>query len=433
MDFIFTIAKEFWGVLGEMGPYLLFGFLVAGALSVLIPPLWVERHLGGRGFWPVVKASALGVPLPLCSCGVIPVAASLRKHGASRAATTAFLLSTPQTGVDSILVTLSLLGVTFAIYRPLAALATGLLGGWVVMMFASRANNGAEETPPPCNDSCCSTTETNSKFRRALKFGFVSLPEGIGATLLIGVLVAALLSAVIPENFFADTLGKGVGSFGTMLAVALLGIPVYVCATASIPVALALMTAGVSPGAALVFLMTGPATNAAAIATIAKIMGKRVAALYLATVAGTAIAAGMFLDYVYSYGGGWQQEKSLFMLPEWFKTVCAIALLAVLAYSIISTRRGSHEHHPKERDAKKKSLLLITGMTCSHCAAAVSRVLTACAGVNEVDVDLKNGIATIWGDDFDVNILHKAIDGLGYSASESEHPCDIHNDTEHHH
>ena len=147
IDIAVRIAWESWAVLGEMAPYLLFGFLMAGILSICISPEFIERHLGGRGFGPVVKAAIFGVPLPLCSCGVIPVAASFRRHGASRAATASFLLSTPQTGVDSIAVTYALLGGAFAVYRPIVALATGLLGGLLVMLFARSIQNGASCRP----------------------------------------------------------------------------------------------------------------------------------------------------------------------------------------------------------------------------------------------------------------------------------------------
>ena len=164
-EILVDIAWESWAVLGEMAPYLLFGFLMAGMLSVCISPEFIERHLGGRGFGPVLKAALLGVPLPLCSCGVIPVAASFRRHGASRAATTSFLLSTPQTGVDSIAVTYALLGAAFAVYRPIVALATGLLGGLLVMLFARSNRNGdaAEDKPPECHESCCSEEGTKTQ------------------------------------------------------------------------------------------------------------------------------------------------------------------------------------------------------------------------------------------------------------------------------
>jgi len=423
---ISRVLSEFLQVLGEMSPYLLFGFLVAGVLSVVIRPSWVERHLGGRGFWPVFKASLFGVPLPLCSCGVIPVAASLRKHGASREATTAFLLSTPQTGVDSILVTLSLLGITFAVYRPLAALATGLIGGWVVMAFGSR-KNAVEEPLPECADSCCADGAKRGKPARALEHGFVTLPEDIAKPLLVGLLVAALLSAIVPEDFFAGYLGGGIGAFSTMIAMMLLGIPVYVCATASVPVALALMKAGLSPGAALVFLMTGPATNAAGIATVAKIMGKRVAACYLATVAATSLGAGLLLNSIYTGQGGWRGERAPFMMPTGVKVVSAMLLLAVLGNALFKHARKTRAHDAKEGETGQKSVLKIDGMTCNHCAEAVTKALLACPGVRGARVVLKEGLATIWGEGFDVNALSKAVEGAGYSLCRGGHQCEIHN------
>ena len=173
-EFIATTAVEFWAVLSAMAPYLLLGFLVAGLLSVLISPETVERHLGGGGLWSVIKASAFGVPLPLCSCGVIPVTASLRKHGASRGAATAFLISTPQTGVDSIMVTYSLLGPIFALFRPLAALITGVVGGTIVTASAGNGN-GEADAPPECTDSCCADDAPRNWLVRALDYGFVTV------------------------------------------------------------------------------------------------------------------------------------------------------------------------------------------------------------------------------------------------------------------
>ena len=267
------MVAKFWTVLCQMAPYLLFGFLVSGVLSVLISPKLVEDHLGRGGIMPVLKAALFGIPLPLCSCGVIPVAAALRKHGAGKGATTAFLLSTPQTGVDSIFVTFSLLGPVFAVFRPLVALVSGVLGGAVVSI--SGEEDMHENEALKCTGECCSAgSPKRSILSRIMQFGFITMPADIGKSLLLGIAIAAVLAAVIPENYFAAYLGRGPLA---ILVLMLLGIPVYVCATASVPVAAALIVAGVSPGAALAFLMTGPATNAAAITTVWRIMGKRTA------------------------------------------------------------------------------------------------------------------------------------------------------------
>ena len=316
-----------------MSPYLLFGFFAAGLLSVLISPAVVERHLGGSGFWPLLKASAFGVPLPLCSCGVIPVSMSLNKHGASKGATISFLLSTPQTGVDSILVTYSLLGPVFAVFRPLAALVTGLIGGSAVEIFKHKSAESAGQT---CTDSCCDEKEQKPKIVRALHHGFVTLPGDIGKAMLAGLIVASLISAVVPEDFFAPFLGGGILAMVVMMV---LGIPVYVCATASVPVAAALIAKGVSPGAAMVFLMTGPATNAAAFMTIWAGLGKRTAISYILTVGLTAIGAGVLLDHLavgmdldITGSAGW-------MLPGYVKNISAVLLFAVLGWAIL---RNAH-------------------------------------------------------------------------------------------
>lgn len=255
--FVKTVAVDFLKTAAEMSPFLLLGFLVAGLLSVFVSQRIIERHLGGRGIWPLLKASFLGIPLPLCSCGVIPVSVSLHKHGAGKGSTISFLLSTPQTGVDSILVTFSLLGPVFGVFRPVAALVTGIVGGVFVDLFAQPSGNG-RHVSEKCTDECCAGVE-RSRLAKGLKYGFATLPRDIGASMLIGLIVAALISATIPQGFFAEKLGTGILA---MLVMMLLGVPIYVCATASVPVAAALLLKGVTPGAVLVFLMTGPATNA---------------------------------------------------------------------------------------------------------------------------------------------------------------------------
>ena len=340
VDVLSKVALDFWNTLCEMSPYLLFGFFAAGVLSVLVSRDLVERHLGGHGFWPVLKAALFGIPLPLCSCSVIPVTASLRKHGAGRGAATAFLISTPQTGVDSIFVTLALLGPVFAIFRPLAALVSGLLGGSVVDVLEP---HGEDDVAPveECEDACCAE-DGHGKLAKIFSYGFVDLPRDIGRALLIGIVVAGIISAALPNDFF---LGIGTGVLA-ILVMMLLGIPVYVCATASIPVAAALMMKGVSPGAALAFLMTGPATNAAGIATVWKIMGRRTAIVYLATVASTAFASGLILDYVFELTASSAQKGMGWMLPQWVKVASAVVLLLILGVAFF--RRGKSEHDHEE-------------------------------------------------------------------------------------
>jgi uncharacterized membrane protein YraQ (UPF0718 family)/copper chaperone CopZ len=339
------------------------------------------------------------------------VAASLRRHGASRGATTSFLLSTPQTGADSILVTLSLLGPVYAIFRPLAALVTGIVGGLAVSLFDPNGA-GQGDAPETCTDDCCSGNGPANPIARAARYGFVTLPRDIGKSLLIGLVLAGVIAAVVPSDLARD---YGVGLLG-MLAMMAVGIPLYVCATASVPIAAALMLKGVSPGAALVFLMTGPATNAATIATVWHVLGRRTAIIYLATVVVSAFAFGTLLDYIYTTvevaGAAHMHE----MMPLALRVVCAVALLAVLANAF---RQAPHAHTGETHGGEEMTRLSVKGMTCSHCVANVTRALQEVSNVTSVDVDLHSGTAVVEGD-VDADSLCAAVEALGYHAAVKE-------------
>jgi len=388
MQIVFDIALEIlwqsWLVLGQMAPYLLLGFLVAGLLSVGISPAWVERRLGRRGVGPVITASLVGVPLPLCSCGVIPVSASIRRHGASRGATSAFLLSTPQTGVDSIAVTYALLGLPFAVFRPLVALVTGIAGGFLVELFDRRGepekaepeDGGARsgpcadgchdagiapgpdacpgcsndapthEPPTTCTQAGCEGGRRGHVIARALRYGFVTLPRDIGPALLVGIVVAGAIGALVPEAQLRAYVGGGVLSI--LLAMAA-GVPIYVCATASVPIAAGLIHLGASPGAALAFLIAGPATNAATLTTAWRVLGRRATVVYLATVAVSAVVSGLFLDWLIpavgaaapQLGGAQHAEPG----GHWLSSGSAVVMLAVL---IISYAAKGRKREPRE-------------------------------------------------------------------------------------
>lgn len=427
-DSLTNIVVETWAVLGQMSPYLLFGFLVAGVLSVCISPELVQRHLGGRGFGPVLKAALFGVPLPLCSCGVIPVAAAFRRHGASRGATTSFLLSTPQTGVDSIAVTYALLGLAFAIYRPLAALVTGLVGGMLVMLFAepSHGSLDAEPKTPQCTGSCCADKERRHVVRRALHYGFVVLPSDIGVALLVGVVIAGIMSATVHPNQWQAYLGGGVLSYFLMMA---LGVPLYVCASASVPIAAGLIHVGASPGAALAFLIAGPATNAATITTVWKLLGRQTAILYLLTIAISAVGGGMLLDWLVPTLRETIAETTEHCHGEHVasgfavETLSAVLLLGILAYSYAAKSRAVRRHTHGHDDATGREHppmtieLAVTGLNCEHCVAAVREALRKCSGVASAQVDLASGRATIVGDGLDRDELIKAVTAAGYQAA----------------
>lgn len=413
LDTVGGILRATWLVAAQMSPWLLMGFLMAGVLSTVIAPAWLERHLGGRGFVPVLKASAFGVPLPLCSCGVIPVAASLRSHGASRAATTAFLLSTPQTGVDSILVTWTMLGPVFAVFRPVVALVTGLLGGALVGALAPDPPKApppvfplASAVPPPPGGAA-------DRLRAALAYGLVTLPADLGRALLLGLVLAGVIGALVPADFVARYVAPGPLS---VLLMMLVGIPIYVCATASVPLAAGFIFIGVSPGAALAFLIAGPATNAATLTTIGRVLGRRALGLFLLTVAASAFGAGLLLDGLMPWLGRavpqFGAQPHAHDHASWWSHLAAVALAVVVAHAWWRSRRPATAPSPRT-GARNFD---VEGMHCSHCVQSVTRAVSELAGVRSCRVDLEAGRARVEGPAVEGAAVVAAIEALGFRA-----------------
>ena len=292
--------KEVLSLINEMSPYLLLGFFFAGVMHAFIPGMVYNRYLGGKGFKSVFYGALFGVPLPLCSCGVLPTAMSLRKQGASKGATASFLISTPETGVDSIIATYSVLGLPFAVIRPVAAFCNAIMGGWLINKFGDK-----DEVVPvdaSAKTCCCHHKQEEThhegflgKMREALRFGFVEMIEDIGKWLVIGLVIAGLITVFVPDEFFALFRGNTQLS---MLLVLCIAIPMYICATGSIPIAVALMMKGLTPGAALVLLMAGPACNMASILVINKTLGSKSLVFYLVSIITMAILWGHVVDYL---------------------------------------------------------------------------------------------------------------------------------------
>ncbi len=318
-----------WNITAQMAPYLLMGFLIAGILYVLVPASWIVRHLGHRAWSASVKSALFGVPLPLCSCGVIPVMTHIRRSGAGPGATAAFLMSTPQTGVDSILVTYGLLGPVFAVIRPIVAFISGTLCGWAVDAWGRAPTQHAEKA-----EEVRDAAPSRPAWLRALRHGFVVLPRDVHRALLLGLVIAGVLGALMPPDYFASRIPSGVwGSLGVMFLMMLLGIPLYVCSTASVPIGLSLLVAGIPPGAVLAFLITGPATNAATITTLARMLGVRSAVIYLACLAASALAAGLLVDAIHpEITLAAVQHCAHDMAPSLFHNISAVVLLGIMLW-----------------------------------------------------------------------------------------------------
>ena len=387
MTILLNVFYEIWVLVCEMAPYLLLGFLLAGLMHEFVPKSLSRRYLSGRSMKSVLWAALFGVPLPLCSCGVIPTAMGLRREGAGKGATIAFLIATPQTGVDSIVATYSLMGLPFALIRPLVAMVTAVMGGWLVNatdneILAVRSPQKHEEGHHGCccgehheeehshdccgkhheeehhdcccgkhheekhsHGCCCGEHKRNIWHRLwdAMTYAFVEMMGDIGKWLLVGLAVAGIITALVPDTWFAVFQGN---SLLSILFVLLLSIPMYLCATGSIPIAVALMLKGLTPGAALVLLMAGPACNAASIVLIRKELGWRTLLVYLSSLVLGAVVFGLAIDLLlpeawftqalHLTDHGCEEGPGLFSIVS----TLVLALLLLNAFSPVKVWKG---------------------------------------------------------------------------------------------
>ena len=409
MDYV----NAFVSMLNGMSPYLLLGFLIAGVLHAFVPSAIYSRYLAGTGLRSVATAAAFGIPLPLCSCGVLPTAVALRRSGASRAASTSFLIATPQTGVDSIAATYSMMGLPFAILRPVAALVTSLIGGLAVGHWERKGALDDVSTEASYEFSELPKGFWN-KIIETFKYGFFDMMQSIGRWLLLGLIVATLITVLLPDDFFS-TYARW--PFLNMFIIVLVAVPMYVCATGSIPIAAALMLKGMSPGCALVLLMAGPAANVASMFVVNKAFGRKATIVYLLSIIGGAMGFGLLVDY-------WPGLRETFVaaLPchvmhhgmhgaSWFSTVCSVFLLGMIVVALGAKYWKSHQINRNKTTAMKE--FKVKGMMCPHCQANVEKGLAALPGVEKVTVDLAMGTALVEGSVPDQMIID-CIENLGY-------------------
>ncbi|MEQ8769037.1 MAG: SO_0444 family Cu/Zn efflux transporter [Phycisphaerales bacterium] len=373
-DWMSRFADELWMILLDSGVWLIVGFALAGVVHALVPMGWIRKQLGGRGVIPIAKAAALGLPMPLCSCSVIPVAASLRQAGAGKGASAAFTISTPQTGEESIPLTWALFGPVFAIARPIIAIVTAFVAGVAIDRIApdtprseqDRGERGDDaEAGSCCSEprasaradaagSCCAhegdddTPALGARVLKALKYGFVTLPADLAPWLITGLVLAAVVASAVPEGWIGEHLGSGIVP---MLLALVVGVPLYICATSSTPLAFALVTAGMSPGAALVLLLAGPATNTATMAWVIKDLGKRALAVYLVVIALFALASGLAFDAFLSgaidlASGDDRHEHIVGVLAPIGAVALSVLMVVALALRVLpSVRTGRHDEH----------------------------------------------------------------------------------------
>lgn len=465
----------------EMAPFLLLGFLLAGILHVWVPNHLYVPKISKPNFKSVLWSALFGVPLPICSCGVIPTSIALRKEGASKGASVSFLISTPATGVDSILATYSLLGGPFAILRPVAAFVTAMLGGlFTNVVTKNEPETGVAvvgETHEPhhehehcdCDGDHCSCSQEGhdehskksfvQKVRETLEYGFVNMIGDVSKWLIIGLLLGALIAAFVPDDFF---LFLHEYPLLCMVVVLVLAMPMYTCATGSIPLALALVEKGITPGAALVLLMAGPATSIASMLVVGKAFGKRTLAAYLTSIALGALFFGFVIDTFF------MDSFLASMLPHAsaechghgalgvFDYICAVLFAVLIIYAKFAHKGcdghcgcgcenhdcccecsdghehcecgGHDEHHHHEGEChcnghhhEHEEPVVVTyrvlGMSCSHCKACVEKATLRLDGVLSAEADVANKELRVqWhgDDDVDETALKKAVEEAGF-------------------
>lgn len=416
---------EIFNLINSMAPFLLLGFLLAGLMHVFIPGSLYQRHFGKSNFKSVLYATLLAIPLPLCSCGVIPTAMSLRREGASRGAVISFLIATPQTGVDSILATYSMMGLPFAVLRPIAALATALFGGQLANVIERKTTLGEHHdaaAPHPNNATDELPHGLVNKLKGALKYAYLDMMEDIGKWLAVGLVIAGLITIYVPDEFFQQFAGNTPLS---ILIVLLFAIPMYLCATGSIPIAIALMLKGLTPGAALVLLMAGPAVNVASMLVIQRVMGTRTLLIYIGSIVGGSILFALGVDYLL--------PRDLFLNPLMENSSCAhggisifqwicTGILALLLLNAFFHRYFGSRHCscttgacPAEtpHTTTGGNVIYINGMKCNHCKANVEKVLSQVEGLQEARVELSESCAYLQGN-FDPEAVIAAVEAIGF-------------------
>lgn len=417
--YILMYGEEVGRLTMEMAPYLLLGFLFAGILHVYFPRDKVVRFMGRSNLGSVVNASLLGVPLPLCSCGVIPTGISFFKSGASRGSTVSFLISTPQTGVDSIMATGALLGWPMAVLRPVIAFATGIFGGVITNWSYRKTEGGGAASLSEVAE--LSQFRYKNRFFELFRYAFLEFLQDIAKWLLIGILLAGLISVLVPDDFFSAYLGNNLIS---MIVILLISVPLYVCATGSIPIAAILMMKGLSPGAAIVFLMAGPATNVATMTVVGKVMGKKTLFLYLVSIMGGAMVSGLLVDWLIPSGWLTSHMQTMHLghehrlFPFWAEAGMAILLFGLIINGLL--HRYTHLFEKKTNEPVKQVYTMdvikvkVMGMTCNHCKMNVEKQVKGIDGVENAAVDLASATVTIQGSKLDLVQIKNSVESIGY-------------------
>lgn len=412
MEMLNNIVSQTWGMIAEMGPYLLLGLAISVLLHKYLRKTWILKLMGRRNLSSVMWGSVVGVPMPLCSCGVIPVTMSLHAKGASKGATTSFLTSTPQTGVDSFLATYGMLGPVFAFYKLVVAFVSGILVGLVTDLF-----DGKTKSTPTKEDTSLESEKTPT-FPESFRYGFYTMPGDLSGSLLLGFVLAGLIAALAPADLLAGIPG---GALSAILLATAISIPFYICSTGSIPLALALVHSGLPISAALVLLIAGPATNIATITAMRKVLGGRSTFIYVTGVILTTWIAAAVYHFYLDTGTLGDHSMAHEMDLSWWKHLGGALLLLVLIFPII---RNSLSKSKPSTDPVSPSLnqhtLHIDGMNCSHCENSVKSGLSAVPELEVISVDKDTCTALVQTESLNEEVIREKMASLGFEYQGSK-------------
>lgn len=388
-------------------PYLLLGSLMAGILHWILPTGWIHKHL--QGPWGVLKAVLLGIPLPLCSCGVIPTGLGLRKQGADLGSSVGFLVSTPQTGIDSIIVSAGMLGWPFAWVKVVAAFVSGLFGGWWTYFWVTENEKKPDDSIEPHQH------QSHSAWR-IITTHALSILEPIWGWIVFGILLSASIQVFLPTHFLIDVQQEH--SFWVLPMVLLFSLPLYVCATASVPIAAALVSKGLSLSAALVFLMAGPASNIATMGAIYKALGGRVLFIYLSTlVIGSfsfAILAAPWLKGQFPLDlKAHDMEYSYF---EILSVIMCMGIFTYFTYQQVQSWLIKYKGKKHQKTGLTSMTYMIEGMSCGGCVRKLEKTLSTIKGIESFTVTRGPDQVEILGN-FDQNVFYEAVQDIGFIAS----------------
>jgi len=409
-----------------MAPWLLVGLMAAGIIHVFLPQKLIASYLGGNSFKSILRAAILGIPLPVCSCGVLPLATEIRNAGASKPSTLSFLITTPVTGADSLAATWSILGWPMMIIRLVISVFAGILSGTIYFIFPDKniiTQGNTKIEPVSCTtDNCTTKAQSESmsaKIKSALSYAFIELPSSMSSSLLIGLLIGALISALLPQNSMMSWLTSGIT--GILIATAF-AVPMYVCATGSIPIAAAMIIRGFSPGAALAFLICGPATNTVAITTIKKMIGTRALFIYLFTIILAGLGSGIILNVFFPGFAGTLKTTAIMSHPEDFSLIANLSglfLFSVLLYHQSKDLLLKLRSKTMTNSTTYNLKLNVSDMTCRHCEATISKTLLSVDDISDFRINLpKKTIDILKTDILQTDEIIQLLKTVGYTAKE---------------